>query len=1195
MDRSKKISLLILGLLFVLAACAMMMFFAPPQPAAAQDEGDEGDVTGTPEPTLTQIPGCFYPPEGQPTINPEMISTVWAGECEACLEPRDPTPTQTQVPGGPTWTPIFTPTPTQPENITVIHCVGLPSGLSCGPDAPTQEVRGFTASGGMGSLTALTFRYQLYTDPGQTVRVWLRLSGSVSYSDGYGEGLLKTLHVSFAGQEIITQDINRSKTGDQDFEWLGYADIPDVPTLPTTFDVVTGLGGAHPLVGTTWVINELTVSLYPLYPEPTPMPYMCGSVPGGPETPCDLAFDVGPLYASGVLQGNDSAGDLIPLNEGDWYMIQTTGGPWQSSIFGGDRYDLAYSENGSTWREGDDFWWFDCPGNKAPHERWYFQAQGPELWIRPNDNLFFDNSGEIGWQVYSVSGDSCEANFSLEELDEYIIPGDEVVEIDGLIPGEWYAIETFGGPWQPSILGPDRYDVAVAPNNDGGDYAPFSQASPAWMSCKIRKGQHYFRGYFRAGDDAIMVKPNDSLGGDNTGEIGVRLYGSDRHFIVPVSNIIRDGNMEAASNSPWMVVDEDPGAGFVRIFNSPINEILHGRAACGMGMQIVGGGGDVGPYGGAVGQWFDWEGGRFFWQAQVKANHLEFWRGHSYVTIDVIGIVNNHWTNNITLIENYPVGRDWQTISGNLVLPPGEYRLQLFKGSLAKPGDIVYFDDIAVDYWFPVSHCGKDDGTPVEPTPTKTPTSTPTGTLTPQAPKNMISACSFDESGLWYYNSTSNVKTYGGPVGKMYADASGFAPAVWQNFTWPGGTVYLSGWVRNYTSIRAYDTQSGAIYPIKTDSYHPEWTHIERSAFLPPGKYRLELNPANNPGNHGYFDGITLSGGGFVECEIPPEPTATKTPPATPTRTSTPTMSPPELTAGAPTYTPYPGTPTDIPTYTPYPTYTQPASPTPTTPKTNTPYPTWTKQPTYTPYPTYTPRPTDTMSPPELTATADGTDIPTKTPLPYITPTPPPPPQQPAGSCLANCIRPQSGFWGWVSNPASAFAYWIDYERCQIEKYVAWCPYHQATIEAVPTMYANVEPIGSYREVKESLTTIREEIDKYDWDSTGIVGYVDGKPVTVHDQLADYGDFFDLAANSPYNGGEINIMGDSSSGASTYCEFSLEPAVGTMLASSMCFMWNTLYRLGIMPWLQLFVNLSAIGALMLYIKNAWIDKGASQG
>jgi len=1124
--------------------------------------------------TLTPVPGCYYPGVGTATLDPNRIDPTWAAGCVDCLEPATSTP-------GATPTATITPTATStPQTGCQLSCAANYADV-CPADGVTLDLTGY------GLVNALPEAQIDTIGCTGVITVYASTRWSVDWVGPQLGAVANQSQYTGLGMDPLTVQ-------SMPCEGPGSAGMCADTRIDLIFHLDTGVPGAgieHTLglnefnpVGADWVYDVQTVfSLLPnqesYSPTPTPMPGSCASPPSPGSAPnqCDLAFDVNLLVDDREIDATDEVGEMSTFTEGQWYMMETYGGPWDPGLLGGDSYSIAVSEDGEEWREFPHWWWASCEGHApSPYERVYFQAMGDRLFFRVNDEyLFSDNTGTMSYKIWTVSGDSCSSNFDLSSvLIEETIDADTNNNDINLVDGNWYAIETFGGPWLPSLAGLPRYDLAVAQDDGDGDPSQWSAltlGSPAWMSCKVQLGEGYYRGYWRQYGDAIHARVNDDgVFADNLDTLGIKVYGVNRYYTGP-GNVLLDGNMEATDNIPWQLYSDDPSEQFVRVFDSATNRLIHGTPACGLGFQVVQGHGS-----GQIAQAFDWAGGRLYFQVQAKANPIQWWYGGSYASVRVSQPGLNNW---VYLVENAPINRNWSTLSGNVVLQPGVYLLVIEAGSLAGSTDTIYFDDMAVDYVVPSSACDTG-GIEITPTPTSSPTLTPTTnpsytpTLTPTStPGQYGGNCNFEGSG-WLLNTQSSIVHTGGVVGDSFGFASGSKPNIWYPFTWPGGTLYLDGYVRNQAEVRLYNPLTYSYYQLYSD-YTGDWMHIQRTSLsLPAGTYRLELN-SRYITDHGDFDGITISNGGFSTCSYS-TPTPTVPPLGTATLYPTDTQTAPEKTATAqgtiiPTYTPRPPTVTPVPTYTPYPTYTPQPSPTPAATKSPTPYPTWTPQATSTPLDT--PAPTDTQTAPEKTATAQGTNVPTYTPRP--TGTPGPPPQQPPSACDNDCKRPRSYL---------EISHWIDYEKCEGFKYVAWCPEHSATIVAIPTMFNDHEPFGMVGEMSDAKDAVTTIIAQYDWENTGLEGQRDAPD----DEMFTG----DLPADSPWNGGDVDLTDDSVV-YSTVCEWQLEAVLGSRLSVAVCFIFNILYQLALMPYLQLFINLSCFLALFMYVGKRWIDKGAT--
>jgi hypothetical protein len=348
------------------------------------------------------------------------------------------------------------------------------------------------------------------------------------------------------------------------------------------------------------------------------------------------------------------------------------------------------------------------------------------------------------------------------------------------------------------------------------------------------------------------------------------------------------------------------------------------------------------------------------------------------------------------------------------------------------------------------------------------------------------------------------------------------------------------------------------------------------------GNYEIKLMTwdqyTGGPTGAGY-DGVKIHAPGET-CQLNPFETTTPEPPNTATHTNT------------------PGGSTSTPTITPL------VVPT----KTITPYPTWTPRATWTPLPTPTPGPPQhtatsfyatvtsaaaTQTPLGLTqtsaaqtATAQGTpeDTPpaatsTATDLPTATPgdppTPTPPPQQPPGACNAQCIRPRGA-------DIVSLAQWQEYVLCESTSYIAVCPYHAATMAAVPTMLANKEPITTFNQSRELIAGLQDIIGQYDWENTGVSG---------SELEPDLGIILTPQPDSIFQGGEISLSNPRDYGL--ICDWMIPPLIGSVLAESMCWTYNIMEHYGITPYMGLWINFMVTLMLIIYIINKWVDKTIS--
>jgi hypothetical protein len=170
-------------------------------------------------------------------------------------------------------------------------------------------------------------------------------------------------------------------------------------------------------------------------------------------------------------------------------------------------------------------------------------------------------------------------------------------------------------------------------------------------------------------------------------------------------------------------------------------------------------------------------------------------------------------------------------------------------------------------------------------------------------------------------------------------------------------------------------------------------------------------------------------------------------------------------------------------------------------------------------------------------------------------------------ACNQECYRPGN---------ALELAGWLEYGRCEAFKQIAWCPYHSATMVAIPTQVRGREPFASFDEMASARSTIVADIASYDWQP---VGTPIGDPDT---------EMWSLDNDSPWNGQRISVLDYSAAEYSTTCTLEMQAIVGSRMSPSICFIFDVLRRLALIPYFQLFINGSSLYALLLYFQHNWI-------
>lgn len=621
----------------------------------------------------------------------------------------------------------------------------------------------------------------------------------------------------------------------------------------------------------------------------------------------------------------------------------------------------------------------------------------------------------------------------------------------------------------------------------------------------------------------------------------------------PVS--VYDGDMEEQPTSSWWELD---GFGeFGRIDDNDFWESWYnGDAACGDGFQVIGyHRKDIGGYQAAeIKQTICHAGGRLYWKARARSNYNPWSASYSeaYGAMYLFG-TGGTW---ITLLEEAIPGRSilypngWFVYTGYVDdVPAGNYELHLEIYPNVST-DQIFWDDIVIDNE-PVDYsvCGPQGVAPGTPTPgpqTATPTASSCWAISSSTcgfqSASQVSQSNWNLLGNTYFY---DHPTYGGLIVLPPDGESTLETGFWPISCNGVETLYVEAYIFGNYKIMLFDTYNAIWRQLASGtnlSLSKVSTSLDLEGFYVEGQqYILSFQNTsdfrNGTGIEMWVDNVGVGFGNAVSCSAS---MATSTPGAPSTSTVTPTPS---------------VTPSGWIT----PTATSAWIATPSAPA----------PPTVPPY--------------------NGGQ--------WVGDVPPPPPQ-PTPNCPSFCWRPSN-----ILNSA----HWLDYERCMLELYISMCPQHVSTLAAIPTEFMELEPMGSVKEVQESIEVLSTMVAEYNWNKTGITYGSDPDVTPTATAANPPGDKFSMGApmpnsymilegpaNSPYNGGAIDISGMNNSlvgSASTNCGFNLEGFMGERLQAPMCFMFNTLDRLALMDWIVFFLNVSCLTALFMYINKRFVTPG----
>ncbi len=221
---------------------------------------------------------------------------------------------------------------------------------------------------------------------------------------------------------------------------------------------------------------------------------------------CETTMQVGDLIEHKTVDGDQSGGlpfaqmvggaiGSIGLAPGAWYILETTEGPWwQGALNPFYRYDMAVSEDGSTWEPLEDW---DVPTcnvetDTLGHRRIIFQMPdaGEITYSLRVDasGSFFINFGSMSWDLYGATQlqvtpgpGGCDYAYDEETVISYgSFDGSDIngALLSGLTAGNIYAIKILPDTtylpvkegWQESLLAEYNQNTVQISHNDGHQF-----------------------------------------------------------------------------------------------------------------------------------------------------------------------------------------------------------------------------------------------------------------------------------------------------------------------------------------------------------------------------------------------------------------------------------------------------------------------------------------------------------------------------------------------------------------------------------------------------------------------------------------------------------------------------------------------------------------------------------------------------
>lgn len=306
-------------------------------------------------------------------------------------------------------------------------------------------------------------------------------------------------------------------------------------------------------------------------------------------------LSTGEVASSALVPGQwymiESPGDLpaLPWQEGVENRYDTEAAMVSAPIAGHEAwFDVSYDEI-----EGDHPL-VECVeyAESPAYARVYFQAAHNMLTVRANDQdaNWANNAGDAYYKVYAVEFDpfpeACEPIYQQgdllwtgtlnaqaaqgvsitngevnyirftselnvwERLDQIRMlwqmqPLDwdpDIIQPNFLRVGNWYMLETFGGPWSDFVpTGLSSYEVQIG--KDGTWYDLDTISGQVGVDCAVQYDQlGHYRVYFQVIDGPLMkIRVKDDEFGDNLGGIGYRLYNTTNTQTAEIGSIPVEG------------------------------------------------------------------------------------------------------------------------------------------------------------------------------------------------------------------------------------------------------------------------------------------------------------------------------------------------------------------------------------------------------------------------------------------------------------------------------------------------------------------------------------------------------------------------------------------------------------------------------------------------------------------------------
>lgn len=216
-------------------------------------------------------------------------------------------------------------------------------------------------------------------------------------------------------------------------------------------------------------------------------------------------------------------------------------------------------------------------------------------------------------------------------------------------------------------------------------------------------------------------------------------------------------------------------------------------------------------------------------------------------------------------------------------------------------------------------------------------------------------------------------------------------------------------------------------------------------------------------------------------------------------------------------------------------------------------------------------------------------------------------------ACYTACNRPTSVFvWSTIASFSVSFgtlgtvtfpgipvpmpdaAGWLEYGRCGLQKYLAWCPEHSEALAAAGDDVLDRYPFLYISEAVDLFEFVNDTIYSFEWSDNQVDGGGEVVPQTFSPsggEPAQQGDNFletilpVLDDTSPWNGGDVTFVPAVGGGEISDCQLAFESRIGATMTQLFCGVSNLLDSASLSPKLRFYFNIGAVLLFAVWLYN----------